>query len=77
MRRRVDEGFGVWLEKLRSGVTIPEAQRILGVKQYHTARKSMEKLVAVGILKQVGESSYGKSFIAEEILQTIGEGTKQ
>ena len=59
------------------GITIPEAQRILGVKQYHTARKSIEKLVSVGILKQVGESSYGKTFVAEEILQTIGEGTKQ
>jgi Fic family protein len=58
-------------------ITIPEAQRISGVKQYHTARKSIEKLVSVGILKQVGESSYGKTFIAEEILQTIGEGTKQ
>jgi len=54
-----------------------EAQRISGVKQYHTARKSIEKLVAVGILKQMGESSYGKSFIAEEILQTVGEGTKR
>jgi len=58
-------------------ITIPEAQRILGVKQYHTARKSIEKLVSVGILKQVGESSYGKTFMAEEILHTIGEGTKQ
>jgi hypothetical protein len=27
--------------------------------------------------KQVGESSYGKTFVAEEVLQTIGEGTKQ
>jgi Fic family protein len=58
-------------------ITIPEAQRILGAKQYHTARKSIEKLVALGILKQVGESSYGKTFMAEEILQTVGEGTKQ
>jgi len=56
-------------------ITIPEAQRILGAKQYHTARKSIEKLVTAGILKQVGESSYGKTFVAEEILQTIGEGT--
>ncbi len=37
----------------------------------------MEKLVSVGILKQVGESSYGKTFMAEEILHTIGESTKQ
>ena len=58
-------------------ITIPEAQRISGVKQYQTARKSIGKLVSAGILKQVGESSYGKTFIAEEILQTIGEGTKQ
>lgn len=58
-------------------ITIPEAQRILGVKQYHTARKSIEKLISAGILKQIGESSYGKTFVAEEILQTIGEGTKQ
>jgi Fic family protein len=57
-------------------ITIPEAQRISGVKQYHTARKSIEKLVSVGILKQLGESSYGKTFIAEEIFRTIGEDTK-
>ena len=49
---------------------------ISGAKQYHTARKSIEKLVSVGILKRVGESSYGKIFVAEEILRTI-EGTKE
>jgi Fic family protein len=57
-------------------ITIPDAQRILGAKQYHTARKSIEKLVNAGILKQVGESSYGKTFLAEEILQAIGESAK-
>ena len=57
-------------------ITIPEAQRTLGAKQYHTARKIIEKLVKAGILKQVGESSYGKTFLAEEILQAIGEGGK-
>ena len=58
-------------------ITIPEAQRILGAKQYHTARKSIEKLISVGIIKQVGGSSYGKTFVAEEVLQIIGEGTEQ
>ena len=57
-------------------ITIPEAQRTLGAKQYHTARKIIEKLVKAGILKQVGESSYGKTFLAEEILQAIGEDGK-
>ena len=56
--------------------TIPEAQRISGVKQYRTARKGIEKLVSVGILRQLGESSYGKTFVVEEILRSIGEGTK-
>ena len=57
-------------------ITIPDAQRILGAKQYHTARKSIEKLVNAGILKQVGESSYGNTFLAEEILQAVGESAK-
>ena len=52
------------------------ACRILGAKQYHTARKSIEKLVNAGILKQVGESSYGNTFLAEEILQAVGESAK-
>jgi Fic family protein len=55
-------------------VTIPEAQRILGVSQYHSARRNVEKLVKAGILQQRGESSYGKTYIAAEILQAVGEG---
>ena len=52
------------------------AWRIVGAKQYHTAKKSIQKLVNAGALKQVGESSYGKTFLAEEILQAIGESAK-
>jgi len=58
-------------------LTIPEAQRILGVKQYHSARRSVETLVKAGILRQISESSYGKVFVAEEILRAIGRGEAQ
>ena len=34
----------------------------------------IDKLVTAAIPKQVGESSCGKTFLAEEILQTIDEG---
>jgi hypothetical protein len=33
----------------------------------------VQKLVDAGILQQVGESSYGKTFLAAEILQVMGE----
>ena len=48
-------------------LTIPDAQRILGVRQYHSAQRNVEKLVAAGILQQAGESSYGRTFLAKEI----------
>jgi len=53
-------------------VTIPKAQRILGVT-YPSAQRNVQELVAVGILQQIGEARYGKTFIATEILQIIGE----
>lgn len=54
-------------------LTIPDAQRILGVRQYHSAQRNVEKLVVAGILQQAGESTYGRTFLAEEILRAIGE----
>jgi len=53
-------------------VTIPKAQRILGVT-YPSAQRNVQELVAVGILQQIGEARYGKNLIATEILQIIGE----
>jgi Fic family protein len=53
-------------------LTIPQAQRHLGVT-YRSAQRNVQKLVAAGILQQVGESSYGKTFLAAEILQALGE----
>jgi Fic family protein len=54
-------------------LTIPDAQRILGVSQYHSARRTVEKLVAAGILQQAGEPSYGKTYLAEDILRAVAE----
>jgi Fic family protein len=53
-------------------LTIPEAQRLLGVT-YPSAQRNVQKLVEAGILRQAGESSYGRTFVATEILQVIGE----
>jgi Fic family protein len=51
-------------------LTIPDAQRLLGVG-YHSAQRNVEKLTAAGILQQVGKASYGKTFVATEILRAI------
>ena len=55
-------------------LTVPQAQRILKVT-YRSAQLNVEKLVKAGILSQRGESSYGKVFLAEEILRVIEEGS--
>ena len=55
-------------------ITIPHAQRRLGVKQYHSARRHVQRLVEMGILKPLGAPSYGKTFVAAEIMRVIGEG---
>ena len=52
-------------------ITIPEAQRILDVT-YPTAQRNVARLESVGILRQVGESRYGKTFIAHEIMRVVG-----
>jgi Fic family protein len=51
-------------------VSIPQVQRSLGVT-YPTAQKHVERLVDAGILRQMGESSYGKTFVAPEIFDII------
>ncbi len=51
-------------------ITITQAQRILDVT-YPSAQRNVEKLVQAGILEQVGESSYNKTFLAREILAVL------
>jgi Fic family protein len=53
-------------------LSISQAQSILGVT-YHSARRSVERLVQVGILRQQKEAAYGKTFVANEIFQIVGE----
>ena len=53
-------------------LTIPDAQQRLEVT-YRTAQRNVNRLVTVGILHQAGETSYGKTYVATEILQVIGE----
>ena len=54
-------------------LTIPEAQRRLDVT-YRSAQLNVKRLVQDGILRQIGDSSYAKTFVATEILDIIGEG---
>lgn len=51
-------------------VTIPKAQKYLEVT-YHTAKNAIFKLVEMDILIPRDGSSYGKGFIAKEILNAI------
>lgn len=51
-------------------LTIPQAQRLLGVT-YVSARANVEKLAKAGILRQVGQSSYGKLYLAEDIVKAV------
>ncbi|MBM4287548.1 MAG: Fic family protein [Deltaproteobacteria bacterium] len=51
-------------------LTIPQVQHSLRIT-YRSAKQNVEKLVNLGILRQAGEPSYGKSFIARDILEAV------
>lgn len=51
-------------------LTIPQASQFLGMT-YRATKRHVEKLVELGILRQVGESTYDRQFAAYEILDTI------
>ncbi len=53
-------------------ITIPQVQVVLGVS-YPTAQHYVEKLVKAGILKQVGEATQGRLFMAQDILRIVDE----
>ena len=38
---------------------------------YHAARRSVQKLVDYGILTQLGEGSYGRLYVAEDIMRLL------
>ena len=51
-------------------LTIPQAQRLLNVT-YLSAQRNIERLVQAGILHLARETSYGKTYIASEILDLL------
>jgi len=51
-------------------MSISQAQRFLGVT-YRSAKLNVDKLEQAGILRQMGESTYVKTYLAEAILQAI------
>ena len=53
-------------------LTITQAQRLLKVT-FRSAKRNIDKLVEEGILRQAGTSSYGKSFVAQDILRIAAE----
>ncbi len=53
-------------------LSIPRAGRLLDIT-YPTAKHHVDRLVDEGILTQAGDASYGKVFVAEDILRILGE----
>lgn len=56
-------------------LTIPGAQRVLGVKTYHSARRCIDRLVEIGALGQGGDGPQGKTYSATDILKIVEERT--
>lgn len=52
-------------------LSIPQAQELMGMT-YRGAQLNVDKLVGHGILRQIGEASYGRLFIAEGIFAVLG-----
>ena len=53
-------------------LSIPRAERLLDIT-YPSAKRHVDRLVDEGILTQAGDASYGKVFVAEDILRILGE----
>lgn len=51
-------------------LTIPQTQQLLKTT-YPSAQRSIARLVEAGILRQMGDSSYGKSYVADEIIRIV------
>jgi Fic family protein len=51
-------------------LAITDAQKLLGVSN-RSARLNVEKLLNVGILRQVGDGDYGRTYVAGEVLDIL------
>ena len=58
-------------------ITIPQAQKLLKVKSYHTAQQSVEKLLALDILHPLGDEAYDRRFYAKDILLAIAQDSQE
>ncbi|MDX2130824.1 MAG: Fic family protein [Planctomycetota bacterium] len=54
----------------RHALTIPDVASLLGIT-YPPAKKHVEKLMTMGILRLLFEANYGKVYIAEEVVRAI------
>jgi len=52
-------------------ITIPHAQRVLGMKSYRGAQQVVERLIELGLLIPLDDRSYGKNYLARAILLEI------
>ncbi len=57
-------------------LTIPQAQSLLKVGSYHSAQKTIEKLISAGILPPTDTTAYGKTYVAAEILEIVHHETQ-
>ena len=44
---------------------------------YHSAQRNVQKLLGAGIIRQVGDAPYGKTYVAEEILRIVTESEQE
>jgi Fic family protein len=55
--------------------SVRQAQQGLGLKHYDPAQRYIEKLVELGILKQVGQRARNRLYRAPQIMRAIEGGT--
>ncbi len=54
-------------------LSIPMAQRTLNVT-YRAAKLNVDKLIGLGVLRPIGDTTYGKAFLAEAIWKALHDG---
>lgn len=75
-QRLVEERAAASLLRLADGLfdapimTVPQAQQMLGAT-YNTARAAVGKLVSAGILQPLPQPSYGKAYVAADVLKIV------
>ena len=58
-------------------VTVLQLQEGIQLNNYVTAQRTINRLIELGILQQLGRRSRNRLFVADEILQAVAEDPKQ